>query len=73
MKRNQIKIKIGVIIFAFMFILTGCSSDQGRKPMQKWVIGFSQCTMIDEWRATMVEEMEREIERLTGNETGKNK
>jgi signal transduction histidine kinase/DNA-binding response OmpR family regulator/cellobiose-specific phosphotransferase system component IIB len=25
------------------------------------VIGFSQCTMVDEWRKTMVEEMQREI------------
>ena len=25
------------------------------------VIGFSQCTMIDEWRKNMVEEMKREI------------
>ena len=29
--------------------------------MKKIVIGFSQCTMVDEWRKTIVEEMQREI------------
>ena len=36
-------------------------NNQGRKSEKKLIIGFSQCTMIDEWRNSMVEEMKREI------------
>jgi signal transduction histidine kinase/DNA-binding response OmpR family regulator len=35
--------------------------DIDRTPGKKLIIGFSQCTMIDEWRKAMVEDMEREI------------
>jgi signal transduction histidine kinase/DNA-binding response OmpR family regulator len=34
-------------------------------PSHRLVIGFSQCTMIDEWRQAMVEDMRREITFLT--------
>ena len=47
-----------LIIF---LVLSGCISDLGKKSEKKMIIGFSQCTMVDEWRKAMVEEMKREI------------
>ena len=44
-----------------MIFLIGCSYHQDNRFERKIVIGFSQCTMVDEWRKTMVEEMQREI------------
>jgi signal transduction histidine kinase/DNA-binding response OmpR family regulator len=45
----------------YLLFLIGCSYNQDKRFEKKIVIGFSQCTMIDEWRKTMVEEMHREI------------
>jgi len=45
----------------FFVLLCGCSYNQNKRNEEKIIIGFSQCTMIDEWRKTMVEEMQREI------------
>ena len=42
-------------------LLFGCSYNQDNRFEKTIVIGFSQCTMGDEWRKTMVEEMQREI------------
>ena len=42
-------------------LFSGCIGNQDRNSAKKMVIGFSQCTMIDEWRKAMVEEMKREI------------
>lgn len=49
-------------------VLLFCAScfNKTEKIMNKYVIGFSQCTTGDEWRKTMNEEMLREI-RLTRN------
>ena len=44
-----------------LIFLIGCSYNQDKRFEKKFVIGFSQCTMVDEWRKTMVEEMQREI------------
>jgi len=44
-----------------LIFLIGCSYNQDKRFEKNIVIGFSQCTMIDEWRKTMVEEMQREI------------
>lgn len=44
-----------------LLLIPGCISDVDKKSEKKMVIGFSQCTMIDEWRKTMVDEMKREI------------
>jgi len=44
-----------------LIFLVGCSYNQDNRFEKKFVIGFSQCTMVDEWRKTMVEEMQREI------------
>lgn len=44
-----------------LIFLAGCSYNQDKRFEKKFVIGFSQCTMVDEWRKTMVEEMQREI------------
>lgn len=44
-----------------LIFLAGCSYNQDSRFEKKFVIGFSQCTMVDEWRKTMVEEMQREI------------
>lgn len=43
----------------FVFIFSSCLNRQ--EPVKKFVIGFSQCTMVDEWRDLMVTEMRREI------------
>jgi signal transduction histidine kinase/CheY-like chemotaxis protein/AraC-like DNA-binding protein len=45
----------------FLIFLTGCSYNMDNRSEKNIVIGFSQCTMVDEWRKTMVEEMRREI------------
>jgi signal transduction histidine kinase/DNA-binding response OmpR family regulator len=50
--------KYSIILF---LLLCGCSYNQNKRFEKKIIIGFSQCTMIDEWRKTMVEEMLREI------------
>jgi signal transduction histidine kinase/DNA-binding response OmpR family regulator len=52
MKRNLIIVLI---------LLSGCVRDIDRSPGKKLIIGFSQCTMIDDWRKAMVEDMKREI------------
>jgi signal transduction histidine kinase/CheY-like chemotaxis protein/AraC-like DNA-binding protein len=44
-----------------LILLCGCSYNQNKRSEEEIIIGFSQCTMIDEWRKTMVEEMQREI------------
>jgi signal transduction histidine kinase/DNA-binding response OmpR family regulator len=44
-----------------LIFLIGCSYNHDKRFEKTFVIGFSQCTMVDEWRKTMVEEMEREI------------
>jgi len=49
------------ILLISMIFLIGCSYHQDNRFERKIVIGFSQCTMVDEWRKTMVEEMQREI------------
>jgi signal transduction histidine kinase/DNA-binding response OmpR family regulator len=48
-------------ILTGLTFLIGCSYNQDKRFEKKIVIGFSQCTMVDEWRKTMVEEMQREI------------
>jgi ABC-type sugar transport system substrate-binding protein len=48
-------------LFIILILFTGCVRDIDKNPGRKMVIGFSQCTMIDEWRKAMVEDMEREI------------
>ncbi|HQG36223.1 MAG TPA: substrate-binding domain-containing protein [Bacteroidales bacterium] len=53
--------KIKNLLMAFLVLLTCCTNESGIKPKKKIIIGFSQCTMIDDWRKTMVEEMKREI------------
>ncbi|MEI8224926.1 MAG: substrate-binding domain-containing protein [Bacteroidota bacterium] len=53
--------KMKQCILIMILVLSGCINDQERKSEKKLIIGFSQCTMIDEWRKTMVEEMKREI------------
>jgi len=45
----------------YLLFLIGCSYNQDKRFEKKIVIGFSQCTMVDEWRKTIVEEMQREI------------
>lgn len=48
-------------IIILIILLTGCFRELDHRTGKKFVIGFSQCTMIDEWRQAMVEEMKREI------------
>jgi signal transduction histidine kinase/DNA-binding response OmpR family regulator len=48
-------------LLIILILATGCVQDIDRNPGKKMIIGFSQCTMIDEWRKTMVEDMRREI------------
>lgn len=43
----------------FSILLTACSKED--QVPEKYIIGFSQCTMGDEFRKTMIEEMMREI------------
>ncbi|MFH0841528.1 MAG: substrate-binding domain-containing protein [Bacteroidota bacterium] len=48
-------------LLIILILLSGCMKSVDRNPGKKMIIGFSQCTMIDEWRKAMVEDMEREI------------
>ncbi|MBN2864107.1 MAG: substrate-binding domain-containing protein [Bacteroidales bacterium] len=48
-------------LLVILILLSGCVRDIDRNPGKQMVIGFSQCTMIDEWRKAMVEDMGREI------------
>lgn len=54
-------INMKYLIFILLLFLTGCTQRNDESPSKKLLIGFSQCTMIDEWRQEMVEEMKREI------------
>ena len=56
--KNKLKYLIGIsIVVLSVFLLSNCKTRQ-KNPVLK--IGFSQCTMADEWRKQMVKEMERE-------------
>ena len=59
LKEKHVKMKKYVLIG--LILLTGCSYNYDKRLEKKIVIGFSQCTMVDEWRKAMVEEMQREI------------
>jgi signal transduction histidine kinase/DNA-binding response OmpR family regulator len=48
-------------LMIILILLAGCTRDIDLNSGKHMVIGFSQCTMIDEWRKAMVEDMEREI------------
>ena len=48
-------------LISISLFLAGCISQIDRIPTHRMVVGFSQCTMIDEWRQNMVEEMRREV------------
>jgi signal transduction histidine kinase/DNA-binding response OmpR family regulator len=45
------------LIFGACLGLSACSDT----PSKTYVIGFSQCNMVDSWRKNMVESMEREV------------
>ncbi len=47
-----------VCFFLFSLLLFSCSSSTKEK---KYIVGFSQCTLGDIWRITMLKEMEREL------------
>ena len=47
-----------LFLFVFLLLLVSCSKHQ---PVKKFKIGFSQCTMHDVWRQSMLREMEREL------------
>ncbi|PCH66756.1 MAG: hypothetical protein COC06_12290 [Bacteroidales bacterium] len=55
---NKLRYTIWIsIVIAFGFLLSHCKTSENR-PVIK--VGFSQCTMADEWRKQMVKEMKRE-------------
>ncbi|MGZ8559098.1 MAG: hybrid sensor histidine kinase/response regulator transcription factor [Chitinophagaceae bacterium] len=47
-----------LLIPFFLLLLVSCTAD---KPKKKYRVGFSQCTLGDIWRLTMLKEMEREL------------
>jgi signal transduction histidine kinase/DNA-binding response OmpR family regulator len=53
--------KTYLIILLFISIPIGCIKTPDPKSQKEFTIGFSQCTMVDEWRKIMVEEMFREL------------
>src|SRR6187551_2089500 len=46
------------ILLLIFLISSGCESTHNER---KFRIGFSQCTMYDDWRKAMVNEMNREL------------
>lgn len=58
-KGNAQSIKGNLLILSvFLLLLSSCSRQQ---PAKKFKIGFSQCTIHDVWRQSMLREMEREL------------
>src|SRR5215471_14840796 len=47
-----------IICTLFFFVLLSCNSERNQK---KYTVGFSQCTMVNKWRQTMLEGMQREL------------
>ena len=49
---------VSLVILCWPVLLLSCNSDINEK---KYLVGFSQCTGIDDWRKTMLAEMKREL------------
>jgi signal transduction histidine kinase/DNA-binding response OmpR family regulator len=47
-------------VIGFLVIISICSCNKNETKNQ-YVVGFSQCTMVNKWRQTMLEEMKREL------------
>ena len=45
----------------FIVLVLALSSCNSKKEQKKFNIGFSQCTMVNQWRQNMVQEMKREL------------
>jgi signal transduction histidine kinase/AraC-like DNA-binding protein/CheY-like chemotaxis protein len=50
-----------IIIIALCLCLLAFSSCNEANKKKVYIVGFSQCTMVNKWRQTMVEEMKREL------------
>lgn len=50
-------------LFLMLFVIVSLFSCAGNeKTEHEFLIGFSQCTMGDDWRKTMIVEMRREMD-----------
>jgi signal transduction histidine kinase/DNA-binding response OmpR family regulator len=52
--------KYAIFFLLGLLLLHSCQSTRNQKNEKTFVIGFSQCTMADRWRETMVKEMQIE-------------
>ncbi len=57
-KQNILTRIILVALCLYLLLLSSCNEANKKKV---YTIGFSQCTMVNKWRQTMVEEMKREL------------
>src|SRR5689334_10888861 len=51
--------KLSAIFFLLAVLLVSACSSNNKK--WKYTIGFSQCTMVNQWRQTMLDGMQREL------------
>lgn len=54
----MLRFTIAAIIFSFIILISSCNENENKK---QYIVGFSQCTMVNKWRQTMLDEMKREL------------
>jgi signal transduction histidine kinase/AraC-like DNA-binding protein/CheY-like chemotaxis protein len=58
-KENSIKKRTAFFLIGLLLLLLASCANQ--QPQKKFKVGFSQCTIHDVWRQSMIKEMEREL------------
>ncbi len=61
LKKQTLKKGLTIYCFLLIFLACGLASCNSSTEKKKFTIGFSQCTLGDNWRKTMQKEMEREL------------
>lgn len=51
----------GILFTLFVLLCAGLSSCNVKKHKKKYTVGFSQCTMVNKFRSSMLQEMKREL------------
>lgn len=64
MKRAKVLILLALVLVFAMVLFSGCAADEENGDVEeKYVIGFSNCSMGHSWRAAMYESMMYELEK----------
>jgi len=59
--RSQSALKKGLAFLLLVYIACGLFSCSFQKTKKTFKVGFSQCTLVNKWRQTMLHEMKREL------------